>query len=122
MERNARVVWSVLALVWSGCIDGEDSPRGNAYEFVNLVSELNTGCIHYHSGSDIQRLSNKHPTRQVIVKRMTENNPTPEGPRVTIQDILLEPDATYQPIVGCTAFPDGRLVRRTVEEAWFVRL
>jgi hypothetical protein len=119
----ARIVWSVLALLWGGCFEGEEgSPRGNAYEFVDLVSEIDTSCIHYHAGSDVQRLSNKHPTRQVIVKRMTENNPTPDGPRVTVQDIMLEPGATFRPIVGCTAFPDGRRVRRTVEEAWFVRL
>jgi hypothetical protein len=100
MERNASIAWSALALLWSGCFEGDDHPRGNAYEFVDLISELDTGCIHYHTGIDAQRLSNKRPTRQVIVKRMTENNPMPAGPRVTIQDILFEPGATYRPIVA----------------------
>lgn len=118
----ATIAWGVLACVFAGCLKVEDrmqDPRGNAYEYVDLVSEIHSGCSDYYSGSDIQRLSNRHPTRKVIVKRLTENNPTPDGPRVTVKDILLEPAAAFRPFVGCTAFPDGRIVRRTIEEAWF---
>src|SRR5687768_16717445 len=117
-----KIAWGVLALFFAGCLEAQDraqDSRGNAYEYVDLVSEVHNGCIDYYSGSDIQRLSNKHPTRKVIVKRMGENNPTPQGPRVTVKDIVLEPAATFRPFVGCTAFPDGRIVKRTIEEAWF---
>lgn len=91
---------------------------GDGIGYVDLITEPHPLCKEI-TNSDCQRLTNRHPTRRVIIKKMTESNPSSaSGPRVTIIDIVLEPAEKKKPFVGCVRHEDGRLVDRIIEEAW----
>lgn len=112
------LAWGFILLF--GCSSGSmnlHSGLGDGIIHVNLITEPDPGCYKF-SQSGLQRLTNGHPTRRVVVKRMTENSANPDMPRVTIGPFILEPAEREKRFVGCVLHEDGREVKRIIEEAW----
>lgn len=89
---------------------------GDGIGYVDLIQFDMQGCYTDYAQSKGERIVNRHPTRRVLVRQITEHQPN--GGTAIIMDIVLEPNEQNRPFLGCNKWPNGTETNRIIKEAW----